>query len=201
MKANSKQLSTKSKATTKPMSLRSSQLSIQNAPKTPNETNDNEELVNIIRKFVKEELEDHKKKLCEILKSHLETANQRINKILEEIVELTKSLEFTQAQVKEEITNTKDNLNQVNTELQELGEGVVDSDYVTNKLIELEDRSRRHNIRIDGIEEEQYETWDRCEEKIQKVIKDNLGIEDEVEIDRCHEMKKAEKIGQIMKEI
>ena len=41
MKANSKQLSTKSKATTTTTSLRSSQLSIQNVPKTPNETNDN----------------------------------------------------------------------------------------------------------------------------------------------------------------
>ena len=46
------------------MSLRSSQLSIQNVPKTPNEANDNEELVNIIRKVVKEELGDHEKKLC-----------------------------------------------------------------------------------------------------------------------------------------
>ena len=80
MKANSKQLSTKSKATTTPMSLRSSQLSIQNVPKTPNETNDNEELANI-RKVTKEELEDHQKKLIEILKSHLETANQRLNKV------------------------------------------------------------------------------------------------------------------------
>ena len=66
---------------------------------------------------------------------------------------------------------------------------------MTNKLIELEDRSRRNNIRIDGIEEEQYETWDRCEEKVQKVIKDKLGIEDEVEIDHCYRMKKVEKIG------
>ena len=72
---------------------------------------------------------------------------------------------------------------------------------MTNKLIELEDRSRRNNIRIDRIEENQYETWDRCEEKVQKVIKDKLGIEDEVEIYGCHRMKKAEKIGQIMKEI
>ena len=60
---------------------------------------------------------------------------------------------------------------------------------MTNKLIELEDRSRHNNIRIDGIEEEQYEIWDRCEEKVQKVIKEKLGIEDEVEIDRCHRMK------------
>ena len=44
------------------MSLRSSQLSIQNAPKTPSETNNNEELVNIIRKVVKEEHEDPEKK-------------------------------------------------------------------------------------------------------------------------------------------
>ena len=47
MKANSNQLSTESKATTTPMSLQSGQRSIQNAPKTPNETNNNEELVNI----------------------------------------------------------------------------------------------------------------------------------------------------------
>ena len=69
---------------------------------------------------------------------------------------------------------------------------------MTHKLIELEDRSRRNNIRIEGIEEEQYQTWDRCEGKVQKVIKDKLGTKDEVEIDRCQRMKK---IGQIMKEI
>ena len=44
------------------MSLPSSQLSIQNTPKTPSETNNNEELVNIIRKVVKEEHEDPEKK-------------------------------------------------------------------------------------------------------------------------------------------
>ena len=64
---------------------------------------------------------------------------------------------------------------------------------MTNKLIELEDLSRRNNILIDGIEEEQYETWDRCEEKVQKAIKDKSGIENEVEIDRCHRMKKSGK--------
>ena len=116
----------------------------------------------------------------------METSNQRLNKVLDEVVELTKSLEFTQAEVKEEITNVKDDLNQVKTEIQEIGEDVLNLDYVTNKLIELEDRSRHSNICIDGIEEEQYETHDRCEEKLQKVIKEKLGIEYEVEIDCCH---------------
>ena len=107
----------------------------------------------------------------------METSNQRLNKVSDEVVELTKSLEFTQAEVKEEITNVKDDLNQVKTEIQEIGEDVLNLDYVTNKLIELEDRSRHSNICIDGIEEEQYETHDRCEEKLQKVIKEKLGIE------------------------
>ena len=58
--------------------------------------------------------------------------------------------------------------------------------------MELEDRSRRNSIRIDGIEEEQYETWNRCEEKVQKLIKEKLGIEGEVAIDRCHRIKKTQ---------
>ena len=124
MKAKSKQSSTKSKATTKPMSLRSSQLSIQSTPKTPNETNNNEELVNIVRKVVKEDLEDLEKKFSEILKSHLETVNKRLNKSSDEVAELTQSLEFTQAEVKEKIANIKDDFNQVKNEIQELGEDV-----------------------------------------------------------------------------
>ena len=85
----------------------------------------------------------------------METANQRLNKISDEVLELTKSFEFTQAEVKEETTNIKDALNQVKTQIKELGGDVLDPNYVTNKLIELEDRSRCNNIR-DGIEEEQY---------------------------------------------
>ena len=77
--------------------------------------------------------------------------------------------------MKEEIICIKDDLNQVKTDLQELGEDVLDPDYVTNKLIKLEDRSRRNKIRIDGIEDDQNETWDSCEENVQKLIKEKLG--------------------------
>ena len=83
----------------------------------------------------------------------METANQKLNKILDGVVELTKSLEFTQMEVREEINNIKDDLNQVKNEIEELGEDVLDLNYVTNKLIELEERSRRNNVLIDGIEE------------------------------------------------
>ena len=41
---------------------------------------------------------------------------------------------------------------------------------------------------------------DISEEKLQ-ANKEKLGIADEVEIDHCHQMKKAKKISQIIKEI
>ena len=72
----------------------------------------------------------------------MEKANQRLNQISDEVVELTKSLAFTQAGVKEEITKIKDNLNKIKTQIQEFGEDVLHPDYVANKLIELEDPSR-----------------------------------------------------------
>lgn len=77
--------------------------------------------------------------------------NQRLNEILWEVLELTTSLDFTQEEVKEEITNTNSNLNTVKTEVQELRKDVLDPDYVTNNLIDLKDRSRRNNIRINGL--------------------------------------------------
>ena len=85
---------------------------------------------------------------------------------MDEVVKLTKSLEFFKAEVKKEITNIKDDLNQEKNEIQELGDDVLDPNYVTNKLIESEDHSPCNNIRIDGMEEEQYEIWNRCEEKV-----------------------------------
>ena len=45
----------------------------------------------------------------------------------------------------------------------------MDPEYVTNKLIDLEDRSRRNNLRIDGISDSRNETWEECEEEIQNV--------------------------------
>ena len=66
---------------------------------------------------------------------------------------------FTKDKVKEEITNIKDDLNQEKTEIQELGEDVLDPDYATNKLIELEDRSRHNNIRIEESKKSSMKHW------------------------------------------
>ena len=40
---------------------------------------------------------------------------------------------------------------------------MLNANELSAKLIELDDRSRRNNLRIDGIKEEPNETWEACE--------------------------------------
>ena len=42
--------------------------------------------------------------------------------------------------------------------------------HTLTKLIDLEDRCRRNNVRIYGISESKYETWEKCEEKVGEVF-------------------------------
>ena len=62
---------------------------------------------------------------------------------------------------------------------------IEDAENIDNKLVELEDRSRRKNVRIDGIKEHIKETWDECERRVHSMLKERLDIEN-VEIDRAH---------------
>ena len=43
--------------------------------------------------------------------------------------------------------------------MKELENDLLDPNEVSEKLIEIEDRSRRNNLRIDGLIENKNETW------------------------------------------
>ena len=67
----------------------------------------------------------------------------------------------------------------IETELQEFYNNETDSE---------EDRSRRCNLRIDGVTEKKGETWEQCEEEIQNIFKEKLGIKN-INIERAHRSK------------
>ena len=62
------------------------------------------------------------------------------------------------------------------TELQEFYNNQVDPEYVYNKLVELEDRSRKCSLQIDGVTERKGTTQEQCEDEIQKILKEKLGL-------------------------
>ena len=57
----------------------------------------------------------------------------------------------------------------------------------------LEDRSRRNNLRIDGIKQKVGESWQDCEAEVEKLFREKLDIEDEVIIQRTHRAKRNKK--------
>ena len=101
----SKQLNNKLKATPK-ISLRNRQAAVA-TPITPATEENNEDLVETIRKILGEELEDHHEKVSEIIKSQLTNTNERLDKISQEVVEITKSLEFTQEELHDGLANVE----------------------------------------------------------------------------------------------
>ena len=61
--------------------------------------------------------------------------------------------------------------------MNELYDFQIDPDYVNDslselqdKISEMEDRSRRNNIRVDGVTEEKGETWEDCEKIWESII-------------------------------
>ena len=138
--ANSKQLTNKSKSTPK-MSLRSSSV-MQNTPTTSVQSDgNNDELVNTLRDIIKEELGKHEKKLNEILKSQLQNTNERLDKIYNEVLEITKSSDLTQGKLDEELPIVKNDISKIKSDMQVLEDDLIDPNEVSKKLIELEDRS------------------------------------------------------------
>ena len=92
------------------------------------------------------------------------------------MTELTKSLEFTQDQLQGEINNIKENIKHLETSIEGIEDDLFNPNEVSSKLMELLNRSRWNNLRIDGIEETRNETWEDCEIKAQELIKDNEHI-------------------------
>ena len=111
----SKQLNNKLKTTPK-ISLRTRQAAAA-TPTTPATQENNEYLLETIRKIVREELEDHQEKVSEIIKSQLTNTNERLDKISQEVVEITKSLEFTQEELYDGLANVKNDIEKVQTDL------------------------------------------------------------------------------------
>ncbi|XP_065662975.1 uncharacterized protein LOC136085583 [Hydra vulgaris] len=64
------------------------------------------------------------------------------------------------------------------------GESVAEILKVRNKLRVMEDRSRRNNLRIDGIKESENESWVESECKVHKLFEECLDIKN-IKIERA----------------
>ena len=113
----------------------------------------------------------------------MKLTNKRLDNISAKVTKITKSLEFTQNKLDEELISVKKDMTKIKSEMKESTEDLVDLNLVSDKLVKLEDRSQRNNLQIGGITEQLNETWEESKEKVMEVIKDKLNIENFVDID------------------
>ena len=100
---------------------------------------------------------------------------------------MRKSIEFIENQLEQKVNNVENKLADIKHRMEEICDYQIDPDYVEQKLIDLEDRSRRNNQRVDGILETPAERWEDSEEKLQQVFQEKLGLECPIAIKQAHQ--------------
>ena len=111
-------------------------------------------MTQLIRKIFQEEFKKQEVHITNIISSNFKITMEEIKKSQEQIKELKKEV----TDLKSSVEHTDADLNDLSDRVDEIYDYQVDPEYVTNKLIDLEDRSRRNNLRIDGISESRNET-------------------------------------------
>ena len=70
----------------------------------------NEDLIETIRKMDSKELEDHQEKVSEIIKSQLANTNECLDKISLEVIDIIKSLKFAKEDLHDSLANVKNDI-------------------------------------------------------------------------------------------
>ena len=120
------------------------------------------------------------------LSEEIQHNNERLEKLNKETVDLKISLETSQEIFEKKFQKVNDNLSkQKQKHKEDINELWKDNDQLCERLRDLEDRSRRDNLRIDGIAELENETWEQTEEILHNLFKEKLELEN-ISVERAH---------------
>ena len=120
----------------------------------------------------------------------IENLSHKVDGIMCDVQDLKTSINFISDDAEKKFENIKKNTERVQFEIKNvhlLNTEERDSLYEhKEKLIDLEDRQRRNNLRIDGVVENVGETWEITEQKVKEIFRNNLNIDNHIEVDRAH---------------
>ena len=137
----------------------------------------------------------HENSIMQLISENTTLTNHTLDNLSKEMADLKESLEFTQEQTEGKFNSLNEKISTMEKNLFSLKKDVdiiqtakpswaID---IENKLVELEDRSRRNNTRINGIKEGKNETWEECEERVNCFLEENLDTDtSEIWIERTH---------------
>ena len=109
-----------------------------------------------------------------------------------QLADLRKSVQYHSGIVDE----VNKRLEDIDSRVEEIKLEEITEDFVTKtkkKLADVEDRSRRNNLRFHGFQEETNETWEEGESILTNFVKEKLGIEEDILIERVHQKGKIQR--------
>ena len=112
-----------------------------------------ERLKLLIKSIFAEEFQRQEKNVVNIISGNFEISLKEIKDLKAEVSDLKDSLEFTKNVIENKGEKLETELDDLEGKVQEIWDYQINPDYIQHKLVELEDRSQRNNLRIDGIEE------------------------------------------------
>ena len=146
-----------------------------------------------MKEIFKEEFEKQQKNRLNLLSGNFDVTVTEIKKVQSDINELKASLEHTETVLGEKVAKAEKKIEKLQEQIIELWDYQVNLErleFTERKIVDLEDRSQRNNLCIDGLSKKENETWDECEQEVQTLIKDKLGIAKNIVIERAHRIKK-----------
>ena len=133
---------------------------------------------------IKELLKVQESMLRTLFDSVVNSLNPRVDDVLSSVSSTKASLEYSQKEIED--------LKLLDAKLDEAYETVdkIVSDIEAQQLKTeyLENQSRRNNIRVNGIEKLDKETWHDSEEKIKMAVREKFGMD--ITIERAHHIEK-----------
>ena len=93
-----------------------------------------------------------------------------IKKVQSDINELKASFEHTDTVLEEKVDKAEKKVEKIQEQINELWDYQIDPERLElteRKIVDLEDRSRRNNLRFDERSEKENEIWDECEQEVQ----------------------------------
>ena len=146
-------------------------------------------LKTLMKEIFKEEFEKQQKNLLNLVSGNFDITMTEIKKVQCDINELKGSLEHTETVLEEKVAKAEKKVEKLQEQINELWDYQVDPErleFTEIKIVESEDRSRRNNLRINGIAEKENETWNECKQEVQSLVKDKLGIAENIVIEQAH---------------
>ena len=112
--------------------------------------------------------------------------NTRLDVLRKETDELKLSVEASQEMIERIIEKAEGKVKSYKLQHdKDINELQQENEYLREKMRDLEERSRRNNLRVDGLKEIDNEIWEKSEEILQQIIRDVLELE-AINIERAH---------------